>query len=56
MQDFRLDKKRIYTNANAFYRTSVEEFTVLVTFERKFNISKTEKAHYMRIDVGSVRE
>ena len=56
MQDFRSDKKRIYTNAKAFYRNSVEEFTVLLTFERKLNISKTEKAHYMGIDVGIVRE
>ena len=56
MQDFRSDKKRIYTNAKAFYRNSVEEFAVLVTFERKLIISKTEKAHYMGIDVGIVRE
>lgn len=56
MQDFRSDKKRIYTNAKAFYRNYVEEFTVLLTFERTLNISKTEKAHYMGIDVGIVRE
>lgn len=56
MQDFRSDKKRIYTNAKAFYRNSVEEFTVLMPFERKLNLSKTEKAHYMGIDIGIVRE
>lgn len=56
MQDFRSDIICIYTNANAFYRNSVEEVTVLLTFERKLNISKTEKAHYMGIDVGIVRE
>lgn len=54
MQDFRSDIRRIYINWNAFYRNYVEEFTVLLTFEK--NIRKKEEAHYIGIDVGIVRE